>query len=73
MEKQGSNDCSMGDKIKTKTECEEACTKLNIPSRPNAEISDRFMCFKSLWGSCEANANIGHTASLICKIDGKRT
>ena len=63
----------MGEKIKTKTECEDACMKLNIPSRSNAEILDGFVCFKSLWDNCGANDKIGPTASLICKIDGKTT
>ena len=48
--------------------CEIACKNLNFTLK---EMIDGLLCYRSKAGNCGADAKIGSTASLICKIDGK--
>ena len=68
LEKEGIDDCSVGEKVRDSTTCEIACKNLNFTLK---EMIDGLLCYRSKAGNCGADAKIGSTASLICKIDGK--
>ena len=68
LEKEGVNDCSVGEKVRDSISCEIACKNYNFPLK---EMIDGLLCYRSKTGDCGADTKIGSTASLICKIDGK--
>ena len=62
------NDCSVGEKVRDSISCEIACKSFNFPLK---EMINGLLCYRARTGDCGADAKIGSTASLICKIDGK--